>query len=153
MHSRILKESFASDHIFLDISASDQFDLIRKIVTGLEKCGAISDSQTVISEALDREEEMPTGIQSGIALPHARTSSVKKIVLAFARPAPPVDFKSADGIPADLVFFSAIPQKSIDQYLKMTAHLVRLLDRPEVSQKLRNATSNKEILHILELID
>ena len=149
MIQKLLTKALQKENIFLEIEAENANNLIREIVSRLENNEAVKDVNCLADEAVTREEEMPTGIQSGIALPHARCNAVKEMVVAFARPSSPVDFSGPDGIPADLVFFSAIPSRKIDEYLKMTAYLVRLLAKEEVLESLRAAKSSEDVFHVL----
>ncbi len=151
MDLELLKNSLRPETVFLDIEADDCFTLIREISNKINRENLVIDSERLAEDAITREQEMPTGINAGIALPHARTSAVSRMVLAFARPAKPVDFSSPDGNPSDLILFSAIPLDCIDEYLKITAHLVRRLSRQEVASDLRNAKTPGEVLELLGL--
>lgn len=139
-----------SSHLLVDVEVEDRFDLIRKISESLKDDPSIRDADQVAEAAISREEEMSTGIDGGIALPHARTASAEKLVLAFIRPSKPVDFMSPDNQPADLIFFSAIPERCIDEYLKLIAKLVRWLQVPGICDSLRSAKSVEELKKIFE---
>ncbi len=145
-----VKQLLEHKHIFLDVDAKDRYTLIREVARWLAEDPSVTDCEKLAEDAINREDEMATGINAGVALPHARTSAVNKMILAFARPKQPVDFNSPDDRDADLVFFSAIPSNCVDEYLKMTAALVRFLSRDGVKSKLRSAQSEAEVLEAFE---
>ncbi|MDP8205709.1 MAG: PTS sugar transporter subunit IIA [Candidatus Electryonea clarkiae] len=149
----LLKESLQPENIFLNVESEDRFSLIRRLVGLLKENQAVDDEAQLIEDAVVREEDMATGISDGIALPHARTSTVETLTVAFARPEIPIQFESADGRPADLIFFSAIPPHCIENYLKLTAYLIRLLGQEEIAEGLRRAGSASEVLIALKLND
>ncbi len=150
MTIKSVKQLLEENHIFLDVTAKDRYTLIQEVARWLAEDPSVSDCELLAEDAISREDEMPTGINAGIALPHARTPAVNKMILAFARPTEPIDFKSPDGLDADLVFFSAIPPNCVDEYLKTTATLVRFLSRSGVKSKLRSASSVAEVLAVFE---
>ena len=143
-----LPEVLHTENIFFDVPGSTATELIRNIAKRLSERSEIRDAEKMASAAIEREEELPTGIEAGIALPHARTDAVRKLLCAFVRPAKPVDFSSPDGQPADLIFFAAIPTDGVNEYLRLTASLIRKLHRTDVADQLRNANSADEILKV-----
>jgi mannitol/fructose-specific phosphotransferase system IIA component (Ntr-type) len=144
-----LKEKLHQGNVFLDVDVVDRFDVIRLIAGRLKDHEVVGDISQLAEDAINREEELSTGIDRGIAMPHARTNAVSDLICAFVRPANPVDFGSADGQPCDLIFFSAVPRKCVDQYLHFTAAIVRKLQRPEVLEGLRKANNAQETLTVL----
>lgn len=144
-----LSEKIIPERIFFDLEASDRFEFIREVSRRLSGSEGISDADQMAQDAIIREEELSTGIDRGIAMPHARTNAVKELICAFVRPSEPVDFGSADGKPCDLIFFSAVPRKAVDQYLHLTAAIVRRLQKNGTTEKLRAASSKEDVLDAL----
>lgn len=146
-----LREKLSVENVFLEIDAKDRFDLIQQVAKKLAVREEVSDSGSLAEAALQREEELSTGIDRGIAMPHARTDAVSGLICAFVRPKNPIDFGSADGRPCDLVFFSAVPRKFVDQYLHFTAAIVRKLQKSEILEGLRSAKTPTDVLTALKL--
>ncbi|HEB84077.1 MAG TPA: PTS sugar transporter subunit IIA [Bacteroidetes bacterium] len=140
-----LGELLTPQHIFLDMHAEDRFSLIRRICENLNSDPVVRNAETLAEAAITREEEMSTGIENGVALPHARTNAVTHLLLAFVRPERPLDFSAPDSQPVDLVFFSAVPPRCVDEYLKLTASIVRLLQKPGVVDGLRAADTPEAV--------
>ncbi|MCB2200481.1 PTS sugar transporter subunit IIA [bacterium] len=149
MKSFHLPDVLRRENIFFDLPGTTSSELIRNIAAKLAECDEIRDADKMALAAIEREEELPTGIESGIALPHARTDAVRKLLCAFARPANPINFESPDGKPCDLVFFAAVPTDGVDDYLHLTASLIRKLHHTDVADQLRNANSADDILKVL----
>ena len=59
-----------------------------------------------------RENVMSTGIGNGVAIPHAYTDGVDKLVAGFFRTRESVDFASIDGKNVDLFFIILGPRAS-----------------------------------------
>ncbi len=137
------------ESIFLDVDATDRMSLIREVSARMVDHKEVIDATQLAEDAITREKELSTGIDRGIAMPHARTDAVSSLICAFVRPKQPVDFLSEDGKPCDLIFFSAVPRKCVDQYLFFTAAIVRKLHQQQVLDSLRNAKNRREVLTAL----
>ncbi len=151
MDLQLLKEMLGAEHIFLSLKVADRFELIRTVAGRLDGDPAVKDSVLLAEDAITREEVMATGIEAGIALPHARTRAVERMVVSFVRPEKAIDFKSPDGLPADLVFFAAVPPEAVMDYLKLTATIVRRLQSPDAAEQLRKASEVEDIHRALGL--
>ena len=149
MKSFNLPDTLKRENIFFDVQGATRTDLIRQIASKLADRDEILDAERMAQAAIAREEDLPTGIEAGIALPHARTDAVRKLLCAFIRPAHPIDFSSPDGKLCDLIFFAAIPTDGVNEYLRLTAGLIRKLHHSDVAEQLRNANSADEVLKIL----
>jgi mannitol/fructose-specific phosphotransferase system IIA component (Ntr-type) len=144
-----LSDALHLDTIYFGLDADDQYSLIQKIARLLDNREEVLNSSNLEKDAIEREKELPTSIEGGIAMPHARCASVNKLICAFVRPKKPIDFFGPDEEPSDLIFFSAIPHESFNQYLHLTAQLIRQLNRPGVKEALRTASKPEEVLKIL----
>jgi mannitol/fructose-specific phosphotransferase system IIA component (Ntr-type) len=101
-------------------------------------------------EVVRREQEIPTGLQMGTALPHARSRVVKEIVMAFARLEEGVDFGASDQEPARLIFLFGVPNNQINDYLKLVAKLCRLVKVKSFRKKLLAAKSPEVVIGLLQ---
>jgi len=146
-----LSNALYIESIFLDFEATDPQDLIRKVATEIAGKEEIIDVDRLISDAITREEELPTGLENGIAMPHARCEAVKKLICVFVRLKDGIDFNSPDNTISKLVFFSAIPSTCVDEYLHLTASLIRKLNTKGVTEKLLSSTDADEVKEILGL--
>lgn len=145
-----VKSVLTTDQIVLGMDATDRYDLIRQAARLLQDTtDVVRDLDQLVADAIDREEELATGIEHGVAMPHARTRAVTGLRAAFIRPRNPVDFGSPDGGESDIIFFSAIPMDNVDAYLHLTASLVRRLHNPRVLDQLRDAQSPDDVLRTL----
>ncbi|MBS1261550.1 MAG: PTS system mannose-specific EIIBCA component [Calditrichaeota bacterium] len=144
-----LSEKIQPENLFFDLDAADRFELIRQVTGRLEGRDGVLDAKELARDAITREQELSTGIDRGVAMPHARTNAVGALICAFVRPVQPIDFGSADGKPCDLIFFSAVPRRCVDQYLHLTAAIVRRLQQDNVIDRLRGARSASDVLAAL----
>ena len=141
-----IDELLKVERIALDLTIKDKFEVIDKLAELMSGAPEVSDFKRMRSDIVQREKEMPTGLDFSAAIPHARTAGVKDLVLAFARLKNPVDFGSPDGQPAKLIFQFGVPVDQVSLYLKTLAKLSRLLKSRELREKLLKADSPQNII-------
>ncbi|MBX7443936.1 MULTISPECIES: fructose-specific PTS transporter subunit EIIC [unclassified Arthrobacter] len=122
--------------------------VIRHLASKVAATGRASEVEGLFADAFAREQKTATGIPGGIAIPHCRSAAVTVPTLAMARLNPKVDFGAKDG-PADLVFFIAAPDGADQEHLKLLSKLARSLIKKDFTAALRNASSEAEIVELV----
>jgi PTS system fructose-specific IIC component len=135
--------------IVLDLKASEKIGVIRELAQLLIEQGMISEPEEFYAAILKRENLESTGIGSGVAIPHARTRSVRQLVLAFGRSPTGIDFNSLDGKPCFDVFLIAAPEDKKSEYITTLARLSKFLRREEVRAELARAQTPDEVVDIV----
>ncbi|MDX8151701.1 fructose PTS transporter subunit IIA [Patulibacter brassicae] len=127
------------DLVVLDLPAGlDRAAATALLAERLVSAGRVTDRDQFLAAVAAREEQMPTGLEGGIGIPHARSAAVTTASVAFGRSASGVDFGAEDG-PADLIFLIAAPDGAGDEHMTILAGLARRLVRAEFKDGLRQA--------------
>ena len=95
------------------------------------------DVSITVKALQERESLGPTGVGHGVALPHARVSSMEQVVGTFILLENPVDFGAVDHLPVDLVFSLFAPTNAGVEHLKALALVSRTLRDSAFCTKLR----------------
>ncbi len=103
----------------------------------------------IFDALLQRERLGSTGLGRGIAIPHVKLKSLKRIVCLFARVATPIAFDSHDDEPVDLVFLLLAPEHAGGDHLKALARISRLVREPATLDKLRAAPDTAALYAVL----
>jgi PTS system fructose-specific IIC component len=136
--------------INLNFNPSTKEQCINELVDLMDKTGNLNNKEEYKKAILAREELSTTGIGEGIAIPHGKTSAVKKASLAAAVCKNGVDYDSLDGEPANLFFMIAVPDNSDNLHLEVLARLSTIL----MDEKFRASLINcSDIDQFLKLID
>ncbi|HSP53082.1 MAG TPA: PTS fructose transporter subunit IIABC [Cryobacterium sp.] len=136
--------------IVLDVDETDRDAMIRTLAGLMSATGRVQDEAAVARAAFDREEQGTTGIGDGIAIPHAKSDGVTSPVLAFARSRTGIDWKSADGSKATLIFMIAVPAAAAGtEHLKVLAQLSRALMKPAFRAAIQAAETPADVLGAL----
>ncbi|MBU3130317.1 PTS sugar transporter subunit IIA [Clostridium tagluense] len=136
--------------IKLELSSKTKEDVIKEMVTILDKDGKLLDVDKYLQAVLDRETEFSTGIGMGIAIPHGKSSGVKEPALVFGRSVDGIDYQSMDDELAHIFFLIAVPEESSDEHLKILGQISRKLMHSELRDSLMKASSAEEIITLLE---
>ncbi|MCW3768704.1 fructose-specific PTS transporter subunit EIIC [Paenarthrobacter ureafaciens] len=124
-------------------------DVIRVLAGKVAVSGRASEVEGLFADAFAREQKTATGVPGGIAIPHCRSAAVTEPALAMARLAHKVDFGAKDG-PADLIFFIAAPDGADQEHLKLLSKLARSLIKKDFTAALRAASSEQEIVELVD---
>ncbi|MGR3888243.1 PTS IIA-like nitrogen regulatory protein PtsN [Pseudomonas sp. 1152_12] len=107
------------------------------------------DTQAVYEALIAREKLGSTGFGNGIAIPHCRLQGCEAPVSALLHLDAPIDFDAIDGAPVDLLFVLLVPQAATDAHLELLRQIASMLDRKEVRDKLRSASTNEALYQVV----
>ena len=116
------------------------------------KSGNISDLEDYKKAILLREEQGSTAVGEGIAIPHAKSETVKAPSLAAITVPEGVDYEALDGEPSNLLFMIAAPNDG-DVHLEVLSRLMTLLMDEDFRKKLLNAKDEEEFLSIVDSME
>jgi PTS system fructose-specific IIA component len=131
----------------LDLPAGDKAAVTAHLADLLVAAGRVTDRETFLADVRAREQLMPTGLEGGIGIPHARSSAVTEPTVAFGRSTDGVDFGASDG-PARLVFLIAAPAEGDGDHLAVLAALARRLVHESFREALLNADAPDQVVEL-----
>lgn len=134
-----ISELLKPEAVKLDASASNKDNAIDQLIDLHYAAGNITDKVIFKKAILAREAESSTGMENGIAIPHARTIAVAQAGLSAMTVFNGVDFNSMDGTKSKLLFMIAAPENSNNYYLEVLSKLATLLTDDQFVQKLIEA--------------
>ena len=141
---------FCEDAVTLDLRGKNKDEVIGEMVGLLADAGAISDVKTYQNEIWNRENQSTTGIGMGIAIPHARTSAVKKPMVAVGVSKGGFDYEALDGEPVNLIFMIAAGENDGDLHLRMLSELSKRLMHPEFVDAIKKCRTKSELVEVLK---
>jgi fructose PTS system EIIA component len=125
--------------VVLQLEATDRRGAIEELTDRLVAAGRVTDRDGFVEAVWAREQETGgTGIESGIAIPHAKHPGVQRPSVAVGRAPGGIDFGAADAL-ADLVFLIAAPAGADDVHVVVLAKLARRLVHEDFRTALRRA--------------
>ena len=146
-------EYLTPERVKLHLTGETKKEIIKEMAQLFVKSGELApeDLEEFVKEINEREKLTPTGMQDGIAIPHARTPFVSKLSLALGISDTGVDFESMDGEPSKLIFMIAAPEETKKEHLDLLAEISKLSYEEELIEKIEKLNSVEEIFEILKL--
>ena len=140
-----LTDYIRAETTVVPLHARGREEAIIELVDLLDSRGALGDRDLVLTDILERERSMSTGLDQGVALPHAKSEGVSRIVCAVGLAPGGVDFQSMDGEPARIIILIASPKESKGPHLQLLAALVARLRLEEVRDRALTARDASEL--------
>ena len=145
-------EVFQQEVIEISEKKLTRDEAIEHLVDQLDKYDYITDMEKLKADVLKREMESTTAIGMNVAIPHAKSDTVKKPIVAVMNNKQGVNWDSLDGTLPKIVFLIAVPSDSSDTHLKLLQRLSRALMDDNIRQSLIDATHTEQIYDILKEI-
>jgi PTS system nitrogen regulatory IIA component len=139
----LLTELITPDRIRVPLLAADKQGVIRELTRLLADVSG-ADYATILAAVEEREEALSTGIGYGIAIPHAKSASVKSLNLVCGSRPEGVPFDSLDGEPVRLFFLLIGPESAAGEHVKALSRIARLVRRETVREQLLKAQTSIE---------
>ena len=142
---------FSENCINLNLKGSTKSEIIDELVEMLNVAGKLNDKEEYKKQILKRESQSSTGLEEGIAIPHAKTAAVKIPSIAFGISKNGVDYESLDGEPSKLFFMIAAPANASDTHIEILSKLTTMLLDDDIREKLLEVKTPQEVIDILSL--
>ena len=128
----------AESLMIVDLGACSREDAIAKLATAMEENKFISNADSLVAAALERESVLSTAMGEGLAFPHVRGVEGGALTLAMGVSKEGIDW---DGVKVNLVFLSAIPVAVSAFYLRMMSGLAQAFNKPANREAAFEATT------------
>ncbi|MCC8073238.1 MAG: fructose-specific PTS transporter subunit EIIC [Clostridiales bacterium] len=135
--------------IELNSSVSTKEEAVDKLISLHQKAGNLKDVNEYKKAILERENQGTTAIGEGIAVPHAKSESVKVPGLSAITLKKGIDYNAPDKKASDIIFMIAAPLDG-NLHLEILSRLMVMLMEAEFCQKLRSAKNADEFLKIID---
>ncbi len=123
---------------------SDKRDLaIMELLRKLAYEHGVGNVSEVFDEIIKREEEMSTVITSGIAIPHARISTVSELVVGIATSTKGIEW--TDNSQIAVIILLLIPKEQPGLYLQAISALASICNAPDSATSISNLTTSDEL--------
>ncbi|HSP42800.1 MAG TPA: PTS sugar transporter subunit IIA [Luteolibacter sp.] len=146
-----LAKLLSADQIILDMKSVEHWPAIIELVDHLVGVGKLPAGlrEESLAALKAREDQVSTGIGSGVAIPHAFSDQIEEVVAVFGRSKEGIDFEALDNAPVHFVILFIVPRKDYQLHLRTLAAIAKLFTNSEMRQQFAAAQTRDEILAIL----
>ncbi|MFG6147842.1 fructose-specific PTS transporter subunit EIIC [Halobacillus sp. B23F22_1] len=136
-----------------DLNGSTRDEVIDELIGTLDRNHLLQSPHQFKEAIIARENESTTGLGMNIAIPHGKSSAVKKPAVVFGIKRDGVDWNSMDGSDAKLIFMIAVPkEREGDDHLRILQMLSRRLMNDEFRNDLLSVKTKEEAYQLLQTI-
>lgn len=150
-----ITDYLSNKNIIFGIKSIEKDDILMELAKNFEnEDNVLKENQLniFVKDLIEREKLASTGMQDGIAIPHAKSSSIKKLTLLLAIDKVGKDFDSIDEEPSKLFFLIAAPEDCKKEHLDLLQKISKLSFEEEILEKIINSIDKNEILQLLERV-
>jgi mannitol/fructose-specific phosphotransferase system IIA component (Ntr-type) len=146
-----LSEFVRPELIQVGLEAEDKWDAITQLIDLMVDAEEIKreDRDKIVEVVFDRERSMSTGMERGIAIPHANSQLIEEVVGAIGISKEGIPFESLDEKPSDLIVLLVIPKDKFQKHVRTLAGIARLFNHDEMTAALRNSATAEDVMRII----
>jgi len=146
-----LAQLLSVDQILPEMRSTEHRGAIAELVDHLDAKGLLAGmSKTeLIEQFYRREEQISTGVGSGVAIPHTFVAGLDRVITAFGRSRGGIDFEAHDQAPVFFVVLFVVPKAEYQLHLKTLAAIAKMFSGADIRHSLADAADVGEILDIL----
>lgn len=145
-----LIDMVAEEIVKIPLESKDKPDVLRELVQILKDAGEIDDFDTVLKALQEREDKGSTGLEKGIAVPHAKTPAVSSLKLAIGIAPQGIDFEALDKQPSKLFFLLVAAPDQSGPHVEALAEIAKLSRSNALCRALANAEGAAEVVELLK---
>jgi mannitol/fructose-specific phosphotransferase system IIA component (Ntr-type) len=146
-----LSEFVQYDLVKVGLEAKDKWEAITQLIDLMIEAKQVKNEHRgkLIDVVFDRERSMSTGMERGIAIPHANSPLIDDVVGAIGISKSGIPFESLDNELSDLIVLLIIPKDKFQKHVRTLAGIARLFNHDQMTSALRNAETAEEVMQII----
>lgn len=146
-----LSDLITRELVEVPLQADDKWQALAAIARVPVRAGRYPASFVpVVEQALVvRERSMTTGMEHGIAIPHAAVDGIDDLIAVLGLNPVGIPFETLDGAPARIVIGLIIPRSKKLTHIKTLAEIAKLLSRADVRDRLLRCTDAESAVEAL----
>ena len=145
----MLKEALTIDLVTTNLGGTDKPSVIRALLEMLCRTGKVKDAELALRDLLDHEAGMSTGMEHGIAIPHAKSDAVDELVACVGISRHKIDFENLDRKPSRIFIMTLSPKGSGGPHVRFLADISRLLTDKRKRKAMLKARTDQDLFTLL----
>jgi fructose-specific phosphotransferase system IIA component len=143
-----LVDLITPDVVKVPLTARDKPGVIDELIQVLKDAGKIEDKDRIVDAIHKREAMGSTGLEFGIAVPHAKSEAVKELTMSLGIAPQGIEFNALDGKPSKLFFLILAAPDQSGPHIEALAEIAKLSKSKPFLNALINAASAREVVDL-----
>ncbi len=145
----MLANVLTEDTALPDSDATSKEEVMQALLDMLCRTGKVSDPEQARLDLEANERRMSMGMEHGIAIPHAKTDTVRELIACVAVTRNELDIGSLDGRPARIFIMTLSPKGATGPHIQFLSEIGKRLKQRAVRQAMLDARTRGELLQAL----
>ena len=125
-------------------------DVIAELLNLIDSAGGLKNKDQALKDILAREALCSTGLERGIAIPHAKTNAVDRMLMAVGIAPRGIDYEALDGNPSSLFFLILAPPDQAGPHIEVLSDIAKITKSNAVCRLLLAAVDADEVIELFE---
>ena len=131
--------------VICDLQTKDSRDLLSQIAERVCRQHPDLDKKVLLGKLQQREDRSSSGLEGGVAVPHTVVPGVDKAICVAIRLAEPIDLRTIDNSPVNIIFALISPPDSVATHIRILARIARLCSIPAFIDKMLEAEDDASL--------
>jgi len=148
-----LTDFITPEHVKIRLESGNKEEIIEELVSLLVDTSDVSDADTIFEAVMGREREGSTGLEKGVAIPHAKSDAVKSLSIVIGISREGVDFEAQDGKPSHLFFLMVAPTSESGPHVQAIAKIVKMIKLDKFRKRLLDAKKPGDVVDAIARVE
>ena len=148
-----LTDYISREHVKIGLEGETKEEVIEELVSLLADTSDVNDADTIFEAVMSREREGSTGLEKGVAIPHAKSDAVKSLSIVVGVSRDGIDFESQDGKPSHLLFLMVAPSSESGPHVQAIAKIVKMIKLDKFRKKLIEAKKPEDVVEVISRVE
>lgn len=144
-----LPDSLSENNICIPMKSLEKGDAVQELLN----CPAVAeehpDREKVYRLVMEREALGSTGLGNGVAIPHAKTDDITRLITVVGIAPDGIEFQALDGELSYLFFLILAPPDRAGLHVQALSEIGKIAQSRTLCEMLKNAESAREVMEIL----
>jgi len=148
-----LTDYITPGHVKIRLEGDSKEEVIEELVSLLVDTSDVEDPDAIYEAVMNREREGSTGLEKGVAIPHAKSDAVKSLSIVIGISRAGVDFAALDGKPSHLFFLMVAPTSESGPHVQAIAKIVKMIKLDKFRKKLLDAKKPDDVVEAISRVE
>lgn len=145
-----LTDSLKKEYCFCPLNGDNKREVISNLVSEFASAYGLSseEEQAALNAVISRESLGSTGLEHGVAIPHAKVSFIHHPVVALAVGEKEIDFDSADGKPTNVYFLVLGSDEHPSEHVQVLSQIAQVARNATLLRMIKSAKNRDELISL-----
>ncbi len=145
-----LTDSLKKEYCFCPLEGENKMELLENLVHEFSIAYGLDEDQekSALNAVLEREKLGSTGLENGVAIPHAKVDFIKEPVVSLAVGRKEIDFDSADGKPTSVYFLVFGSPDHPSEHVQVLSQIAQVVKNSTMMRLIKNSKSQEDLISV-----